>query len=179
MSVPMLLTVMRIVIIPFIVYALFDNQWLIALILFIAAALTDLMDGFFARWLKQESALGALLDPIADKLLIMSTLMTLFYQIPVLHTNTFFFVSMTIICIKEIVLIMGTISFVCTKRVVFIKPTLLGKCAMTFQVMLIICVLFWTLTMGNTIIITIGMIGGAIIALCAGLQYAYIGWNLL
>jgi cardiolipin synthase len=64
------LTFLRLVLIPFYLIALFNNRFGLALFLFILAAVTDILDGLVARYLKQSTALGSLLDPIADKLLM-------------------------------------------------------------------------------------------------------------
>jgi cardiolipin synthase len=71
------LTFLRLAVIPFFVLALLDNQHTAALVLFGAAAVTDTLDGLIARILKQQTALGALLDPIADKLLLTTALVCL------------------------------------------------------------------------------------------------------
>ncbi len=64
------LTFLRLLLIPFFLIAVFNNRFGWALFLFIVAAVTDIMDGIVARYLKQNTALGSLLDPIADKLLM-------------------------------------------------------------------------------------------------------------
>lgn len=77
-SLPNALTLGRIAAVPLLVAA-FDGlsgdtaRW-VALAIFIAAAVTDWLDGALARALRQESKLGAMLDPIADKLLVVATL---------------------------------------------------------------------------------------------------------
>ena len=81
MNLPNALTLARIFLIPFVVVVLLTRQmhnwayWGAGL--FLAAALTDLLDGYFARRRKQVTTLGRLLDPIADKLLISSALISL------------------------------------------------------------------------------------------------------
>ena len=64
------LTFLRLVLLPFYVISLLNNRFGLALFLFILAAVTDIFDGVVARYLKQSTALGSLLDPIADKLLM-------------------------------------------------------------------------------------------------------------
>jgi len=64
------LTFLRLVGVPFFVLAILSARFDIALALFVAAALTDLLDGLTARLLKQRTPLGAYLDPAADKLLM-------------------------------------------------------------------------------------------------------------
>jgi CDP-diacylglycerol--glycerol-3-phosphate 3-phosphatidyltransferase len=83
MNLPTSLTLARIFLVPFIVVVLLTGPaqmktWAIwGVSLFLGAALTDLLDGYLARRRKQVTTLGRLLDPIADKLLISSALISL------------------------------------------------------------------------------------------------------
>jgi cardiolipin synthase (CMP-forming) len=85
LALPNLLTYARIAAVPLVVACMFWSQvfqgglWLrwVALVIFIAAGLTDLLDGYFARLWAQQSPLGRMLDPIADKLLVASCLLML------------------------------------------------------------------------------------------------------
>ena len=84
-NVPNALTWMRIVMIPlFVGVYYFPPTWLaqpeqnlIATVIFVVAALTDLLDGYLARKLNQVSAFGAFLDPVADKLMVAAALIVL------------------------------------------------------------------------------------------------------
>lgn len=74
------LTLLRIGLIPFILLTFYVNSAafkLIAAILFILACITDYLDGFVARTFNQETRFGQMLDPIADKLLVATTLLML------------------------------------------------------------------------------------------------------
>ena len=83
LSVPNILTFARIAAIPVVVGCVYAQSilegplWLrwVALAVFIAAAITDFLDGYYARIWDQQSALGRMLDPIADKLLVASVLL--------------------------------------------------------------------------------------------------------
>lgn len=86
MNLPNALTLLRIFIVPVLVVVLltkFSEQWIgvpqhiLAVTLFLIAALTDMLDGYLARKRRQVSRLGILLDPIADKLLISAALISL------------------------------------------------------------------------------------------------------
>ena len=70
MTVPNALTLLRILAIPFFAIAVWYGHLWHALVLFVAAGLTDLLDGWIARAFNQRSRLGAILDPAADKLLM-------------------------------------------------------------------------------------------------------------
>jgi cardiolipin synthase (CMP-forming) len=71
------LTILRLILIPVFVTALYYQQFLWALGLFLAAAVTDVLDGLVARSLNQKTQLGAILDPMADKLLLVTAFIIL------------------------------------------------------------------------------------------------------
>lgn len=80
LNIPNLLTLLRILLIPFffIVYAI-DAGWsnVVATVIFVAAAITDWLDGYLARKLNQYTTFGAFLDPVADKLIVATALVLL------------------------------------------------------------------------------------------------------
>jgi len=73
LNLPNCLTLIRIVLIPFFLVLLASSLYLEALVVFVAGGLTDFLDGAVARMTHQQTLLGAFLDPIADKLLVMSS----------------------------------------------------------------------------------------------------------
>lgn len=79
-TLPNLLTIIRIALIPVVVVLFYYDRplsnWIVASI-FIVACITDYLDGYFARTLKQTSRFGMFLDPVADKLLVAATLLML------------------------------------------------------------------------------------------------------
>jgi len=85
LNLPNLLTWLRIILIPLCVGIFyFENSWvsaanqnLVATVIFVAAALTDWLDGWIARKFNQTSAFGAFLDPVADKLMVAAALIVL------------------------------------------------------------------------------------------------------
>src|SRR5271170_163488 len=85
LAIPNLLTYGRIAAVPIVVACMYwqsilrGGLWLrwVALAIFVAAAITDFLDGYFARSLGQQSSFGRMLDPIADKLLVASCLLML------------------------------------------------------------------------------------------------------
>ena len=70
LNVPNTLTLLRLMLIPVFLFASLRGMFLAALILFITAAVTDIFDGLVARRLNQKSRLGAILDPAADKIML-------------------------------------------------------------------------------------------------------------
>src|SRR5262249_41119299 len=77
-NIPNAITVVRLALVPVVAWLLIAGAYGAALTVFLAAALTDLIDGYVARTFKLSSALGAVLDPIADKLnmLVATALLT-------------------------------------------------------------------------------------------------------
>jgi cardiolipin synthase len=74
------LTLLRLVFVPFIIINVVDENYGWALGLFVAAGISDGLDGLLARWLKQQTLLGQYLDPIADKLLLSSLFLVLSFM---------------------------------------------------------------------------------------------------
>lgn len=77
MNIPNFLTLFRIILVPAFVIFLIQSEYDKALIVFVVAGLTDALDGTLARLLKCQTILGAYLDPIADKLLLVTSYATL------------------------------------------------------------------------------------------------------
>lgn len=77
MNLPNLITLARILLVPVVVWAIAANQMLLAFILFLAAGVSDAVDGFLAKRFNMKSEIGAYLDPLADKVLIVSIYVTL------------------------------------------------------------------------------------------------------
>ena len=103
-KIPNLLTIGRIIIVPFFVLAFYLPGFygdLTALILFIIASFTDLLDGMLARMLGEESKLGELLDPIADKILVCAALVLLVMNETI---KNFEVVAAIIILVREILI---------------------------------------------------------------------------
>ncbi|MBL4775589.1 MAG: CDP-alcohol phosphatidyltransferase family protein, partial [Mariprofundus sp.] len=74
LNIPNLLTLARILLTPFIIYAIIEHQAVLALLLMAIAGITDMLDGAIARYFNQRSKVGAFMDPLADKLLLISTI---------------------------------------------------------------------------------------------------------
>ena len=77
MNLPNFLTLIRIFLVPVLVILLIQGLFFNALMVFVVAGITDALDGFLARTLKQKTTLGSYMDPLADKALIISSFVTL------------------------------------------------------------------------------------------------------
>lgn len=145
MNIPNTLTILRIFFVPLLVAALVqenvsvqfagltvDKEWL-ALAIFLAAAATDLLDGYLARRWNEVTTIGTLLDPIADKLLISAALISL-VQVRELPG------WMAILIIGREFAVSGLRSIAAAEGYT-IKASDLGKTKMFFQVVAIACML--------------------------------------
>jgi cardiolipin synthase (CMP-forming) len=116
-SVPNLLTYGRVAAVPVVVGCLFWSEialmrW-VALCIFIAAGITDFLDGYLARMLSQQSALGQMLDPIADKLLVAAVLMMLVAD----HTISGYSLGAAIVILCREILVSGLREFLAELKV--------------------------------------------------------------
>ncbi len=76
-NIPNILTVLRFCMVPVVVIALVNQHWTIAFVVFVAAGVTDAIDGFIARRFDMRTELGAYMDPLADKALLVSIYITM------------------------------------------------------------------------------------------------------
>jgi len=129
------LTLLRIVLIPVFVTLLVYRRPGWALAVFAAAALTDLLDGWVARSRGMSSRLGAFLDPMADKLLLTASFVTLTYlkAVP-------FWITAVVIS-RDIVLVVGALSMHMVGVRIYPKPTWAGKAATFCQVLTVLAAL--------------------------------------
>jgi len=82
LQLPNILTLLRILLIPVFVLLFLSGRHLEAALVFGAASLTDALDGYLARLLRQESPLGSFLDPVADKLMVATALVLVLQHTP-------------------------------------------------------------------------------------------------
>lgn len=118
------LTLSRIFLAPCVMAAIYSKMWLASCLLFIIAGATDFFDGYCARYYHQETEFGRLLDPVADKILIFSTLWAL-YQVSgqSLLPSWFMYLMVT----KDLVLMIGGLFLVVQKKSTVLSPSFLAK----------------------------------------------------
>ena len=130
-------TLARIALTPFVIAGMVMHAWGLAFIFFVLASVTDIIDGNLARLRNEKTALGACLDPVADKFLILSTYFTLaFVQSPLFSIPAWF---VSLVLFKELLLIAGAALIYGIRGRLHIEPTLLGKVTMFIQ----ICFIIW------------------------------------
>jgi cardiolipin synthase len=137
MSTPVLtianqLTILRMALSPFLVVSLVWREYTWALVVLLAAGITDLLDGLIARRGQQKTALGATLDPVADKILLGSAFVALTWNSALLVKIP---VWLTVISLSRdgIILVSAVIINLMVGRRVF-APSLLGKISTGCQI---------------------------------------------
>ncbi len=169
-SAPNLLTLMRICMAPFLVAAILEGHFLLSFILFVAAGLTDGLDGLLARVLKQRSVLGHYLDPVADKLLLSTLFLVLFYKGLMPGTVT------VLVFGRDVgILLVSAILYAAVGRREF-YPSIFGKANTLAQISAVAAVLLHQLTPALWVAVTRQVALGATIALtvASGLHYAWL-----
>jgi len=120
-NLPNSLTILRILLVPVFVGLLLYEHYDIALLTLLIAALTDILDGMIARITDQRTRLGEYLDPLADKLLLMSAIITL----SVLHFIPIW--AVIVVVSRDAILLTGTLVANLPEIHIDISPTILGK----------------------------------------------------
>ena len=175
-NLPNLLTVSRILLIPVFVLVFSSptpGRSLVAAIVFVVAAITDLLDGYLARRRSQVTKLGRLLDPIADKLLVLSALILLvqFDRVGAL---------VAILIIAREVAVTGVRAIAAAEGIV-LTPETTGKYKMVAQVVAIVLLILedgigpgtWNLHLGGTAVLYLALV----LAFISGGRYLVSFWR--
>lgn len=171
-SAPNLLTLIRICLAPFLVAAILEGHYVLSFWLFLAAGLTDALDGTLARLLKQRSMLGHYLDPVADKLLLSTLFLVLMYKGLMPTTVT------VLVFGRDVgILLVAALLYAAAGRREF-SPSIFGKANTLAQICAVAAVLLYQsqLTHGYWITVTRAVTLDATMAftVISGLHYAWV-----
>lgn len=140
-------TLFRIISIPFFVASLIfytpQNSYLkfIALGIFLLAIVSDIIDGYIARTQRQKTKAGAILDPLADKALLITAFIFVYRISKVYFAITLPLWVLLIVISRDVIIIVGSGILLTTHHEVQIKPTRWGKLTTFFQMMTIISII--------------------------------------
>ena len=167
---PNLLTLLRLVIIPFIVINVVGGNYGWALGLFVLAGVSDFFDGMLARALKQRTELGQYLDPIADKMLL-STLflvLSIMHDIPWKYTVLVFSRDITIMVVAGVLYI--------TNSLRDFRPSIFGKLNTTAQIAAVFFVMLYQVAPAPWVALArrIGLYATFAFTLISGLHYIWV-----
>ena len=168
-QIPNFLTLSRIVSAPILVVLLENRNYKLALILFVVAGITDGLDGWIAKRFNFTSQLGATLDPLADKIIIVSAyiMLVLLGKLP--------FWLVTLVIFRDLLIVGGVLILTILDGDVPMKPTKTSKINTALQIILVIAVLiensnlFSIVHISNILIYTV-----AIMTIASGAQYIWV-----
>jgi cardiolipin synthase (CMP-forming) len=121
MNLPNLITLARLAIVPFVVLAILSRDWPLAFGLFLLAGLSDAVDGFIAKRFDMATELGAFIDPLADKALVISIYIALAYSEIVPRW------LVVLVVFRDVIIIGGVLLASLMERPLTIKPLAISK----------------------------------------------------
>lgn len=172
MTVPNLLTLLRILLTPLLVWFLLDDRLNEALAVFIVAGMTDGLDGLIARLFNQKSKLGAYLDPLADKLLLVTSFILLAW----LRLVPSWLVIITVS--RDIIIVLGIITLMYHQVPVKIKPSGISKMTTLMQLLTVLFLLASSLIVLPRWGYTILFLVTAAFSVASGIHYISIGVSM-
>ena len=139
-TIPNFFSMLRICLIPLFLYMMLQNHILEALVVFLIASTTDVLDGMTARIWDQKTKIGGLLDPAADKLLMTAAIIIL--SLPSVSQPNTIPLWLTIAIIgRDIAIVFAAFLMYRLRRHTKFPPSLLGKASTVLQMGVILCVL--------------------------------------
>jgi len=166
------LTLLRVMLIPAFVILVIYGHFGWALIVFGTACLTDALDGLTARWSGQKSTLGAWLDPMADKLLALSTFVVL--TVPWLGLANPLPIWLTVLIISRDVVIVATVAIVnlaIGPRT--FRPSFFGKVATATYMMTAVVAMFYNYRGYHSMVVDVFVYASLAITLISSAHYIY------
>jgi cardiolipin synthase len=177
MSIPPLtianqLTILRIMLVPLFVLLLLYERLGTALVVFIIAGITDALDGLAARLAGQRTSIGAWLDPMADKLLLVTTFIVL--TLPAVPLTNHLPVWLTVLVISRDVVIVGfvaVINLAVGPRT--FRPSLLGKAATATFIVTTVVILYFNYLRRTSVLIDIGIWLSLVLTIASSADYFF------
>jgi cardiolipin synthase len=166
------LTLLRMLMIPAFVILVVYGELGWALVVFVAAGITDALDGLIARWSGQKTTLGAWLDPMADKLLLLTTFVVL--TLPGLDLANRLPVWLTVLIISRDVGIVLTVAIVnlAIGRRTFL-PSIFGKIATATYILTAVAAIFFNYLRVHSIVVDLFVYASLAITLVSGFHYVW------
>ena len=167
---PNVLSVIRIILTVPVVIALLKGQYLLTLLLFLLAGISDALDGWIAKQFSFQTRLGSILDPMADKILLTCTFITL-YWVGILPLWLFM-----LIFVRDVIIVAGALGYFLgemTSDSELLQPTLISKFNTVLQIALVLFLLLIQIYVEFAIFIEMVLI---IVATSTGLSGADYMW---
>ncbi|MBW1901051.1 MAG: CDP-diacylglycerol--glycerol-3-phosphate 3-phosphatidyltransferase [Deltaproteobacteria bacterium] len=136
MTIPNLITILRIILTPIFIIFLLNDAYLPALILFVVAGISDAIDGLIARLFNQKSKLGAFLDPLADKILLVSAFVVLSAK-----NDVYAWLAVVVIS-RDFLILLGVLILFLNSQDFTFKPSIVSKMTTCMQLATVFVALF-------------------------------------
>ncbi|GBE03726.1 putative CDP-diacylglycerol--glycerol-3-phosphate 3-phosphatidyl-transferase 2 [bacterium BMS3Abin09] len=168
-NLPNLLTITRILLLPFFAVNLIYGEYHYALLVFAAAAISDILDGQIARITKQTTYFGSILDPVADKFFLITSFILMSYigLIPKWFT--------IVVISKDLIVIAGCFILYFATDTLKVEPSIIGKISSGSQFVLVGLMLVSLNMVDGFIVPQMLYIAIAILTAIAGIDYVYKG----
>ena len=172
-TLPNFITLLRLAMLPFFLMAISNGSFGLALGIFVAAGISDGIDGFLARRFDMRSALGAYLDPIADKLMLMSSYVFLSIpSYPGIHKIPFWLVVMVLS--RDLLMLTVALLMILTAHGRSFRPTWVGKVTTVTLIVNVLFVLCGNLWDWPSPPLLIGCGASATVVLLSSFHYIYL-----
>ncbi len=138
-QIPNILSIFRIILTVPIVFLLLNHEYFITLWLFLLAGITDALDGYIAKKFNFQTWIGSILDPLADKILLISSFISLF----LLELIPLWFLA--IILFRDIILIAGMVGYYYNNAIInkkYIVPSNISKLNTVLQILVVLSTVF-------------------------------------
>jgi cardiolipin synthase len=166
------LTLLRIILIPAFVLLVVYGDLGAALIVFLVAGITDALDGLIARLAGQGTSLGAWLDPMADKLLLVSTFVVL--TVPSIPMTNHLPLWLTVTVISRDIVIIGVVAIVnLAVGPRTFRPSMLGKTATAMFIATSVVILYFNYRQETSVLVDLGVWLSLILTIVSAADYFF------
>lgn len=173
MNLPNFLSLIRILFIPLFVILLIYEYYDLSLIILVLSAISDALDGFIARFFHQKTTLGAYLDPIADKLLLVTSYITLSILNIIPDWLTIIVIS------RDVIISLGVLILLINSYPLEIKPSGISKLTTLFQLLTLFLSLSYNHLGLKLTYLQIQYAITATLTIASGLHYLYRGIKII
>lgn len=140
LTIPTIITLIRMFLVPFVAMGILYHHYGATLVIFLISGISDLLDGLLARTLKQKTKLGALLDPMADKLLLSTSFILL--TLPASHVSISIPLWLTVVVFgRDLIIVVSAVAVALTTGFTKFDPTIFGKASTLVQITCVLAVL--------------------------------------
>ena len=170
MTIPNFITLGRVILVPVIFYLLVSNETKAAFFVFVLAGISDAVDGYLAKSFGWETELGAYLDPMADKLLLLTTFVVL--SLPGIGLTNRLPLWLTVLIISRdivIVLTVAVITLALGPR--SFAPSIYGKAATATYIVTSIVVMLFNYRQQTSVLVDVGIYASLVMTLVSGVHY--------